>query len=80
MIKNINSFNSWLLYSFKLWTLNLKPYIMNDIYVCDVCGYEYDPAAGDPDNGIAPGTPFEAIPDSWTCPLCGVDKTEFSKA
>jgi len=53
---------------------------MNDIYVCDVCGYEYDPAAGDPDNGIAPGTPFESIPDSWTCPLCGVDKTEFSKA
>ena len=51
-----------------------------DIYICDVCGYEYHPAQGDPDNGVAPGTTFEAIPDSWTCPLCGVDKTEFSKA
>jgi len=49
------------------------------IYVCDVCGYEYDPAQGDPDNGIAPGTPFDEIPDDWTCPLCGVDKTNFSK-
>jgi len=57
-----------------------KEEIMNqDIYVCDVCGYEYDPAQGDPDNGIAPGTPFEALPDDWECPLCGVDKTNFSK-
>ena len=47
-------------------------------YVCDVCGYIYDPAVGDPDGGIAPGTPFEAIPDSWSCPLCGIGKDSFS--
>ena len=34
-------------------------------YVCDVCGYVYDPAVGDPDNGIAPGTAFEDLPDNW---------------
>ncbi|MCL2434924.1 MAG: rubredoxin [Lentimicrobiaceae bacterium] len=50
-----------------------------DIYVCDVCGYEYNPVEGDPDNGVAPGTLFEAIPDDWTCPICGVDKSNFSK-
>ena len=38
-------------------------------YVCNVCGYEYDPAAGDPDSGIAPGTAFEDLPDDWSCPL-----------
>lgn len=48
-------------------------------YVCDVCGYEYDPAVGDPDNGIAPGTAFEDIPDDWVCPTCGVGKDMFSK-
>ena len=47
-------------------------------YVCDVCGYVYDPAVGDPDGGIAPGTPFEEIPDNWTCPLCGIGKDSFS--
>ena len=47
-------------------------------YVCDVCGYIYDPEKGDPDSGIAPGTPFEAIPDSWSCPLCGIGKDSFS--
>jgi rubredoxin len=51
--------------------------IMN--YVCTVCGYVYDPAAGDPESGIAPGTPFEAIPTDWTCPLCGVGKDMFEK-
>ena len=49
-------------------------------YTCDVCGYEYDPSVGDPDNGIAPGTPFEELLDNWKCPLCGVGKDEFSKA
>ena len=49
-------------------------------YICDVCGYEYDPAAGDPDHGIAPGTPFESLPEDWTCPLCGVGKDQFSEA
>ena len=47
-------------------------------YVCDVCGWVYDPAVGDPDNGVAPGTAFEGIPDDWVCPLCGVGKDEFS--
>ena len=48
-------------------------------YVCSVCGYVYDPAKGDPDSGIAPGTRFEDIPDSWTCPVCGADKSKFEK-
>ena len=47
-------------------------------YVCDVCGYVYDPAAGDPDSGIAPGTAFEDLPADWVCPLCGVGKDQFS--
>ena len=47
-------------------------------YVCDTCGYVYDPATGDPDNGVAPGTQWEAVPEDWLCPLCGVDKTMFS--
>lgn len=49
-------------------------------YVCDVCGYVYDPAVGDPDSGIAAGTAFEDIPDSWVCPVCGVSKSDFSPA
>ncbi len=48
-------------------------------YVCTVCGYVYDPAKGDPENGIAPGTPFSAIPDTWVCPECGADKSSFEK-
>jgi flavin reductase (DIM6/NTAB) family NADH-FMN oxidoreductase RutF len=48
-------------------------------YVCDVCGYVYDPEHGDPDNGIKPGTSFEDLPDNWTCPICGAPKSEFSK-
>ena len=47
-------------------------------YVCDVCGWEYDEALGDPDNGIAPGTKFEDLPDDFACPLCGVGKDMFS--
>ena len=38
-----------------------------DVYVCDICGYRYDPEVGDPDNGIAPGTRFEDIPEDWVC-------------
>lgn len=49
-------------------------------YVCSLCGWEYDPAVGDPDNGIAPGTPFEDLPEDFTCPLCGAGKDEFSEA
>ena len=47
-------------------------------YVCNVCGYVYDPQIGDPDSGIAAGTPFEEIPDDWACPICGVTKEDFS--
>ena len=47
-------------------------------YVCEVCGYVYDPAEGDPDHGIKPGTPFDQIPDDWVCPVCGVAKDQFS--
>ena len=50
-----------------------------DKYVCGPCGYVYDPAEGDPDNGVDPGTKFEDLPDDWVCPICGVDKDEFSK-
>ncbi len=46
-------------------------------YVCTMCGYVYDPAKGDPDNGVEPGTPFESLPDDWICPVCGVDKDKF---
>ena len=47
-------------------------------YVCDPCGWIYDPEAGDPDGGIEPGTAFEDIPDDWVCPICGVGKDMFS--
>ena len=57
----------------------LKTIMNMDKYVCDVCGYIYDPAVGDPDNGIEPGTAFEDLPEDWLCPLCGVGKDEFSK-
>ena len=46
-------------------------------YRCIVCGYVYDPAEGDPDSGILPGTPFEDLPDNWCCPVCGVAKADF---
>ncbi len=48
-------------------------------YECAICGWVYDPAIGDPDGGINPGTPFEKIPDSWQCPLCGAAKSDFKK-
>jgi rubredoxin len=46
---------------------------------CTVCGWIYDPAIGDPDGGIEPGTPFEKIPDTWVCPVCGATKDAFEK-
>ena len=49
-------------------------------YVCDSCGWEYDEELGDPENGIAPCTKFEDLPDDFVCPLCGADKSSFSKA
>jgi rubredoxin len=47
-------------------------------YVCDVCGYVYDPEQGDPGGGVKPGTTFNDIPEDWVCPLCGVGKDSFS--
>ncbi len=48
-------------------------------YICQVCGYLYDPSVGDPSNGVAAGTKFEDIPDDWVCPECGVGKDQFIK-
>lgn len=48
-------------------------------YVCNVCGWEYNEALGDPENGIAPKTKFEELPEDFVCPLCGVDKDHFSE-
>lgn len=48
-----------------------------DKYVCTVCGYVYDPASGDPDNGVEPGTAWEDVPDDWECPICGASKDDF---
>ena len=48
-------------------------------YVCEICGFVYDEAVGDPDRGIAPGTEFEDLPEDFTCPLCGVGKDMFSE-
>ncbi|MBI5499061.1 MAG: rubredoxin [Deltaproteobacteria bacterium] len=47
-------------------------------WVCEVCNYVYDPEKGDPDNGVPPGTPFEAIPVTWRCPDCGATKDVFA--
>ncbi len=47
------------------------------VYVCELCGYEYDPKNGDPDSGIPEGTEFDELPDDWVCPLCGASKDDF---
>ncbi|MCK9423117.1 MAG: rubredoxin [Bacteroidales bacterium] len=46
-------------------------------YRCSICGHVYDPQEGDPDSWIAPGTPFEDIPEDWVCPICGAGKSEY---
>jgi rubredoxin len=65
-----------------LKSLNIQLFLFRRLkmkkYVCDLCGYVYDPTAGDPDNGVAPGTSFEKVPEDWLCPLCGVGKDQFS--
>ena len=48
-------------------------------YVCTACNYVYDPAKGEPENGIAPGTAFEDLPEDYTCPLCGLGKDVFEE-
>ena len=50
-----------------------------DKYECTLCGYIYDPAEGDPDNGVEPGTAFKDLPADWECPLCGASKDDFEK-
>ncbi|RTZ92904.1 MAG: rubredoxin [Deltaproteobacteria bacterium] len=50
-----------------------------DNYVCQVCGYVYDPSQGDPESDIAPGTSFDDLPEDWVCPVCGAGKSEFEK-
>ena len=50
-----------------------------DRYLCEPCGYIYDPQEGDPDNGVAPGTAFADIPEEWVCPVCGLGKDAFVK-
>jgi rubredoxin len=48
-------------------------------WICESCGFVYDPEEGDPDGGIPPNTPFAEIPDSWFCPVCGARKRDFSR-
>lgn len=48
-------------------------------YICSICGYVYDPKKRDPDSGIKPGTPFEELPNSWVCPVCGAERSAFKK-
>lgn len=47
-------------------------------YICP-CGYVYDPEKGDPDNGVAPGTKWEDVPEDWLCPTCGINKDMFQE-
>ncbi len=47
-------------------------------YECNICGYVYDPAVGDPDNSVERGTRFEDLPGDWTCPICGAGRDDFS--
>jgi len=46
-------------------------------WICSICGYIYDEAQGDPENGIPPGTRWEDVPETWTCPDCGTSKLDF---
>jgi rubredoxin-NAD+ reductase len=54
-----------------------QPLTRARVWVCNVCDYVYDENLGDPEHGLAPGTRFEAIPDDWACPDCGVTKADF---
>ena len=47
-------------------------------WICESCGFIYDPEEGDPDGGVPPGTPFPEIPDDWVCPVCGARKKDFA--
>ncbi len=50
-----------------------------DAWVCTSCGYLYDPALGDPQPGIPPGTPFESLPQGWHCPICYAARSAFDR-
>ena len=52
---------------------------LGGLWKCSICGYTYDPVKGDPDGGVAPGTPFEQISSDWVCPICGTAKSNFNK-
>jgi rubredoxin len=60
-------------------TINSNMEEKMDKYVCTLCGYVYDPAQGDPDNGVDPGTAWEDVPEDWECPVCGAGKDDFEK-
>lgn len=47
------------------------------LYICELCGYEYNPEVGDEENGIEPNTDFEDLAEDWVCPLCGASKEDF---
>ena len=49
-----------------------------NLYICDICGYIYDPELGDPAQDVTPGIAFEDVPEDWVCPVCGVGKEQFS--
>lgn len=57
-----------------------KPAPSYPLHVCNGCGYVYDPAIGDEENGIDPGTLFNKLPEDWICPLCGEEKDQFIEA
>ena len=71
------------LYYFKCYNFDIA-YMMKGAekrkkYVCEVCGWVYDEEAGIPEEGIAPGTKFEDLPEDFVCPLCGVGKDQFAE-
>jgi rubredoxin len=57
----------------------LKEELFMEKYVCDACGYVYDPTLGDEASGVKPGTAFKDLPDDWICPLCGLGKDHFEQ-
>lgn len=59
--------------------LKQKAGVVSGEYYCTVCGHIYNPVQGDPESGIPPGTPFEDLPESWVCPVCGAEKSDFAK-
>ena len=50
-----------------------------DKYACGPCGYVYNPEEGDPESGVAKGTPFDKVSDEWVCPVCGAGKDVFER-